>query len=153
MQQTQPTAQGFDLCRQDGFGQQLVYVAAGFERDALAPLYGEALFKRLPDAVTRGALHLIDAPWGGRITGQSAPVGLAGLDFVARADELSRPLLLMHSDDDGYVPPDASRELAERRPDIVTFVPFKVARHTKLWNYDEPRWTNAITDWLERLGE
>jgi dipeptidyl aminopeptidase/acylaminoacyl peptidase len=121
--------------------------------DWIPTLIYQAGSMRLPDAVTRGALHLIDAPWGGRITGQSAPVGLAGLDFVARADELSRPLLLMHSDDDGYVPPDASRELARRRPDIVTFVPFEIARHTKLWNFDERRWTNAIADWLERLGE
>ncbi len=25
---------------------------------------------------------------------------------------------------------------------------FDAARHTKLWNYDQERWTNAITDWL-----
>jgi len=107
---------------------------------------------RLPGAVTRGAMRVIDAPWATRVTGQAAPLGLAALDFVARADELTIPILLMHSDDDGYVPPTASRRLAERRPDIVTFVPFSVARHTKLWNYDEKRWTKAIADWLRALN-
>jgi alpha-beta hydrolase superfamily lysophospholipase len=108
---------------------------------------GEML--RVPGVVTRGAMRVLDASWGGRFTGQSAPVGLASLDFVARADELTRPMLVLHSDDDGFVPPTASRELAERRPDIVTFVPFTVARHTKLWNYDADTWTAAIADWLE----
>ena len=72
--------------------------------------------------------------------------------MVARAEELDRPILLLHSDDDGFVPSDASRRLAESRPDIVTFVPFTVARHTKLWNYDEARWNTAIRDWLASIA-
>jgi Dipeptidyl aminopeptidases/acylaminoacyl-peptidases len=119
--------------------------------DWIPTLEYQAGAMHLPDVVTRGAMRIIDASWAGAVTGQSAPVGLADLDFVARADELSRPMLLMHSDDDGYVPADASRALAERRPDIVTFVPFTVARHTKLWNYDEQRWTTAIAEWLDEL--
>jgi hypothetical protein len=35
----------------------------------------------------------------------------------------------------------------------VTFVPFEVARHTKLWNYDPTRWEDAIRDWLSSLPE
>jgi hypothetical protein len=34
------------------------------------------------------------------------------------------------------IPPYASRALAAACPDIVTYVPFSFARHTKLWNYD-----------------
>jgi alpha-beta hydrolase superfamily lysophospholipase len=103
---------------------------------------------KLPSVVTRGALRLLDDPRAGRLTGQAAPVGLAQLDLVARADELTVPVLLMHSDDDGFVPADGSHALAAARGDIVTFVPFSVARHTKLWNYDPERWTSAISDWL-----
>jgi pimeloyl-ACP methyl ester carboxylesterase len=75
-------------------------------------------------------------------------VDLDSLDFVARSGELDTRILLLHSDDDGYVPSVSSRKLAELRPDIVTFVPFSIARHTKLWNYDPERWNEAIRAWL-----
>jgi pimeloyl-ACP methyl ester carboxylesterase len=105
----------------------------------------------VPDPITETALKLLDAPWGGRFTGAAAPVGLPELDFVERAGVLTVPILLLHSDDDGYVPAYASRALAARRPDIVTFVRFTRARHTKLWNFDRKKWTKAIGSWLERL--
>jgi hypothetical protein len=58
-------------------------------------------------------------------------------------------MLILHSADDGFVPDSASRALAAARSDIVTFVPFTVALHTKLWNYDEARWTGAVREWLD----
>jgi alpha-beta hydrolase superfamily lysophospholipase len=70
------------------------------------------------------------------------------MNFVARASELDRPTLILHSDDDGFVPSTASRALAEARSDIVTLVPFATALHTKLWNYDEERWSTSIAGWL-----
>jgi pimeloyl-ACP methyl ester carboxylesterase len=100
--------------------------------------------------VAPGAMHLLGSEWSGRLTGQDAPIDFARLDFVQRAGELDLPILLLHSDDDGFVPSTGSRKLAERRPDIVTFVPFRVARHTKLWNYDPERWNGAIREWLEQ---
>jgi len=30
----------------------------------------------------------------------------------------------------------------------VTLVPFATALHTKLWNYDEERWSTSISTWL-----
>ena len=78
-------------------------------------------------------------------------IDLDRLDFVRRARELQVPILIMHSDDDGFVPSTASRALAVARPDIVTYVPFEVARHTKLWNYDREKWEGAIRDWLAGL--
>ena len=72
--------------------------------------------------------------------------------MVARADELRAPILILHSDDDGFVPADASHALQEARPDLVTMPRFTVARHTKLWNYDEKGWTTAITEWLAAQG-
>jgi uncharacterized protein len=50
------------------------------------------------------------------------------------------------------VPSDASHALAAARPDLVTMETFTVARHTKLWNYDETRWTTAIRDWVRAQG-
>jgi pimeloyl-ACP methyl ester carboxylesterase len=106
---------------------------------------------RMPVAASRAVLGVIGSRWGRRLTGQAAPIDLARLDFVARAGDLHWPILLMHSDDDGYVPSVSSRALAVARPDIVTFEAFSVARHTKLWNYDPARWTVAIAAFLNRL--
>ncbi|TFC89431.1 alpha/beta fold hydrolase [Cryobacterium sp. TMT1-21] len=106
----------------------------------------------LPAVVASGALEVLGRRWGGLVTGQAGPIDFARLDFVTRAAELDLPVLLMHSDDDGYVPATGSRALAERRPDIVTFLPFAVARHTKLWNYDREGWNQAITNWLGEIS-
>jgi fermentation-respiration switch protein FrsA (DUF1100 family) len=86
------------------------------------------------------------------ITGQDAPVDLARLDLVSRAAELTVPILILHSDDDGFVPSTASAALALARPDIVTYERFTTARHTKLWNFDRERWERSIGDWLDRLN-
>ena len=105
----------------------------------------------LPLFITHGVYRLIASRWASRITGQAQPIDLARLDFVRRATELSLPILLLHSDDDGYVPVEASAALAAARGDIVTFERFQEARHTKLWNYDPDRWNGAITRWLAGL--
>ena len=68
---------------------------------------------------------------------------------MRRARELDVPILILHSDDDGFVPSTASRALAVARPDIVTYEAFEVARHTKLWNYDRDKWEGAISRWLD----
>ena len=41
-------------------------------------------------------------------TGQAAPIDLTSMNFVARAADLSLPTLILHSDDDGFVPSTAS---------------------------------------------
>jgi uncharacterized protein len=107
--------------------------------------------RRLPPRLARWAMRLMGVRWGGRITGLGAAIDFPRLDLVARAGELALPILLLHSDDDGYVPITGSRELAALRPDIVTFVPYAHARHTKLWNYDPDRVERSITDWLPGL--
>ena len=112
--------------------------------------HGEAL--GLPAPIMAGAMRVMGQRWGGLLTGQARPIDFRRLDVVARADDLSLPILLMHSDDDGYVPSTGSRALALRRPDLVTFVPFTIARHTKLWNYDPEGWNRAITRWLAALA-
>jgi alpha/beta superfamily hydrolase len=104
-----------------------------------------------PRFVSAAARHLLGAPWARSLTGQRESIDLGRLDFVARAHVLSLPILLMHSADDGYVPPYASRALALARPDIVTFDEFTVARHAKLWNYDAERFNEDIGSWLLRL--
>lgn len=103
---------------------------------------------RIPVPVRRAAIAAISHDWGRFLTGQHTVVDFDALDMVTRAGDLSTPMLVLHSDDDGFVPADGARKLAERRPDIATFVPFSIARHTKLWNFDEVRWNHAILSWL-----
>ncbi len=116
--------------------------------DWVTALRYQGELRRLPEPISEAALAVIGAGWGRRLTGQGAPIDLPRLDFVARAAELHVPILLMHSDDDGFVPITASRALAAERPDIVTFEAFSVAAHTKLWNFDRIRWNSAIAEWL-----
>jgi len=106
----------------------------------------------VPSLAARATMGMLETEWASRAARAGDGIRFDELDMVARAEELDRPILLLHSDDDGFVPSDASRRLAESRPDIVTFVPFTVARHTKLWNYDEARWNTAIRDWLAEQG-
>jgi pimeloyl-ACP methyl ester carboxylesterase len=108
--------------------------------------------RRLPRRVERGAFGILAAPWGRVLTGLQTPIDFARLNVLERAQELTVPMLLLHSDDDGFVPSAGSRQLAAARPDLVTLVPFAVARHAKLWNYDRNRWNGSISSWLARRG-
>ncbi|WP_164233801.1 alpha/beta hydrolase [Microbacterium hydrocarbonoxydans] len=98
------------------------------------------------------AMGALSVPLTARLSGAEDAIPFDRLDMVARAEELTMPILILHSDDDGFVPADASHALQEARPDLVTMPRFSVARHTKLWNYDQTGWTAAITGWLEEQG-
>ncbi|SDQ15562.1 S9 family peptidase [Microbacterium sp. cf332] len=110
----------------------------------------QAQLLRIPGPVATTAVRALDSRWGSRVVGLNTPIPFDRLDVVARAAELQHPVLILHSDDDGFVPPDASYQLAAARPDLVELEVFQTARHTKLWNYDPERWTGIIGAWLER---
>lgn len=112
----------------------------------------QARLNRLPRPVASLAMRALQREWTGRVTGAEGPISFDRLDMVSRAAELRHPVLILHSDDDGYVPSDASHDLVVARPDLVELQVFDVARHTKLWNYDQERWSAAITSWLRRHG-
>jgi len=119
--------------------------------DWIAALDFQVRVRRLPVLVRSFVILLFQKRWGRIFTGLAEPLDVDRLDFVTRARELDRPMLVLHSDDDGFVPSTASRALAVARPDIVTFEAFEIARHTKLWNYDRERWEGAIRTWLAKL--
>jgi len=98
------------------------------------------------------AMNALSSPLTARLSGAEFVISFDKLDMVARADELTVPILVLHSEDDGFVPADASHALAEARPDLVTMPRFTGARHTKIWNYDQIGWTKAITDWMSANG-
>lgn len=113
----------------------------------------QATLLHVPPVLAAFAMRMLGSRWGALLTGQSSPIDLPSLDFVARAAELHVPILILHSDDDGYVPATGSRRLAELRGDLVTLVSFRRARHTRLWNYDRDRWNGAIRDWFGTLRD
>ena len=112
----------------------------------------QAKLLRLPAAVTGLAIGALQTEWATPMTGAGGAIPFDRLDAVSRAAELQHPILILHSDDDGFVPSDASHDLVVARPDLVEMQVFEVARHTKLWNYDQERWSDSIRRWLERQG-
>ncbi|QAV69529.1 alpha/beta fold hydrolase [Salinibacterium sp. UTAS2018] len=112
-------------------------------------LHGD--LNRIPSPVQRAAQIVLNSEQARFLVGMEKPLDIAELNFVDRASELDRPILLMHSEDDGYVPVEPSRALAAARPDLVTYEEFDTAGHTRLWNYDSERWLLAIRTWLAAL--
>ena len=110
----------------------------------------QARAMRVPPAVSGLAIGALRAEWATPITRAGSAIPFDRLDVVARAAELRHPVLILHSDDDGFVPSNASHDLVAARPDLVELQVFEVARHTKLWNYDQERWSDGIRDWLAR---
>ena len=107
-----------------------------------------AKMNRLPLPIGRlGLMMMADKAWR-RVVGTDAPVDLRRLDWVTRAAELRLPVLLVHSDDDEFVPSGPSRRLAQARPDLVTFVSFPHARHCREWNTDPDRWEREVARFL-----
>lgn len=67
------------------------------------------------------------------------------------AEHLIHPIELFHALDDATVPPEPSRRLAALRPDLVEFVPFEGASHTREWNRDPARYERHLADFLGRV--
>ncbi len=116
-----------------------------------AVLKSQSQLLRLPRPVRKVAQRLLRTPVLHRLTGLRQPVDLRELDMVARADELTVPILLLHSDDDGFVPSSASHALAAARPDLVRLEVQTTARHTKLWNHDADWFDARILAWLTEV--
>jgi uncharacterized protein len=110
-----------------------------------------ARINHLPEAVGRLAQAVLQHRSARRLLGVDAPLSLDRMDWVRRAAELDVPLLILHSDDDEFVPAEPSRRLARARPDVVTYVPSSGARHTKEWNVDSDGWDSAVARFLLEL--
>lgn len=113
--------------------------------------YQVVRMRRLPRVVRSLVVNVLSSPLSRPVAGVAEPIDFAALDFVARANEVDRPLLVLASDGDDFVPAGAAKALARRRPDMVRLELFEQARHTRLWNHDPERWTNAIREWLGAL--
>jgi len=116
-----------------------------------AVLKSQSRALRLPRPMRKVAQWVLRTPVVHRVAGLDQPIDLRELDMVARADELRVPILLLHSDDDGFVPASASYALAAARPDLAQLEVAHVARHTKLWNHDADWFDARIRAWLTEV--
>lgn len=107
-----------------------------------------ARVNRVPAPIGALAQVLLEHPHARRMAGLDQPVPLDRLDWVTRAAELRLPTLILHSEDDAFVPAGPSRRLAQARPDLVTYVPFHGAAHTREWNVEPQRWESSVARFL-----
>ncbi len=112
-----------------------------------------AELNRIPAPAGRLGQWLLSNSVAKRVTGLAAPLDLKSMDWIARSGQITTPTLILHSEDDEYVPVGPSAELAELNPEFVTFVRFHRARHTKEWNVDPRHWDESVTNWLGRVLE
>lgn len=74
------------------------------------------------------------------------------VDYVARAGEISTPLLLIHGTGDDTVPFAVSEEFAAAAsPGLVVLVPFEGAGHVRAWNVDPDRYHAVLAGFLETV--
>ncbi|MFE7757061.1 alpha/beta hydrolase [Streptomyces sp. NPDC057429] len=64
---------------------------------------------------------------------------------------LHAPTLIFHGPDDTLAPWQPSRDLAERRPDLVTLHPVPQAPHAAMWNADPDGYEEALRRFLTPL--
>lgn len=112
-------------------------------------LHYQADLNRLP----RSAAILATALMGRRSTrilvGVAEPLDIATTNWVKRADELTHPILLLHSRTDETVPHGPSEQLAAHRPDLVQLDLWDGPMHCRLWNVDSDRWENLLREFLQ----
>lgn len=79
--------------------------------------------------------------------------GLHGdrLKAAADPDALRVPTLVFHGPDDTLAPWGPSRELADRRPDLVSLQTVPDAPHAAMWNADPTRYEEALRRFLTPL--
>jgi pimeloyl-ACP methyl ester carboxylesterase len=103
----------------------------------------------VPGPLVRVATDLMGSRRSRRLVGVHEPIDVARTDWVARADELRHPMLVIHSDGDDFVPIGPAVALAGRRPDLVRFDRWDTARHCREWNYDSERWERVLREFVE----
>jgi pimeloyl-ACP methyl ester carboxylesterase len=72
------------------------------------------------------------------------------MDYLKDAGRLNVPILLIHGEDDTRVPIETSEELAELRPDLVTYSVYPDTAHADAWNTDADRYERELREFLLR---
>lgn len=67
-----------------------------------------------------------------------------GTNYLAGDSKLKAPILLFQGASDKTVPPATSDQLAQDRPDLVTYIVTPGAGHLDSWNLDRTRYESAL---------
>lgn len=109
-----------------------------------------ARLNHLPVSLSRLAQRAVASPAAyARFAGLAEPLDLPATNWVRRAEELRTPTLLIHSQDDDYVPYGPSAALAGARPDLVRLETWQVALHCREWNTEPDRWDAIVGQYAE----
>src|SRR5690606_12298867 len=104
----------------------------------------------VPKYIQNFGIWLLSSPIS-FFAGLTTALDLHKMRLAERMPEIAVPILALHSVDDGYVPATAMAEIAKDHPEQISYHEFKVARHCKLWNYDQKKWESVISQWLEQF--
>ncbi|WP_223945198.1 alpha/beta fold hydrolase [Arthrobacter sp. StoSoilB20] len=85
------------------------------------------------------------------LTGLAEPITLDSLDWLARATELDKPVLVLHGKKDDTTPFEVSKNAASLRPDLVRLVEFESVGHSLEWNVDTEKWERSVEEWFHGL--
>ena len=91
-------------------------------------------------------------PYGKWFAAQRFGIDWQRMNLLARASEVSAPMLLLHGEADSLVPAQTSKALAHARPDIARYVGFEGAEHARSWNLDGTKYESAVRDFLRDVG-
>lgn len=91
-------------------------------------------------------------PYGKWFAAQRFGIDWQRMNLLARASEVSAPMLLLHGEADSLVPAQTSKALAHARPDIARYVGFEGAEHARSWNIDGAKYESAVREFLEDVG-
>lgn len=103
----------------------------------------------LPAFIGSIASTMLLSPTVARILRLPHPLDLHKLNWLERATELSRPVLLIHGTRDTSAPIQLSRQLAQRHPD-ATLLEFD-SDHTLEWNAQPDYWEQSVLAWIANL--
>ena len=86
------------------------------------------------------------------ISGWRFGIDWGDLDYVAKADLLDIPVLVLHGNEDDTVPLEISERFAAARPDLVELEVFDGAGHVRSWNVDQDRYLEVVGEFLDRVA-
>ncbi len=112
-----------------------------------------AVANHLPLALSHTGQRLIGQSWSKAFGGVSIPLLIPQTDWIARADDLRVPTLLIHSHDDDFVPYGPSEELAKARPDVIRLESWRDALHCREWNVDAVRWESLVGEFVDARAD
>jgi len=109
------------------------------------------LRKTVSDAVADGGIPPGIRQLSLYVTSLRYDVDWGETDYLARASEITQPILLFHGTEDGLVPTEIGDELAEVLGDQVQYERVEGAHHTGAWNVAPNRYEAAVASFLERV--